>query len=126
MPRQFKGARMLPAFCPAGASPGEQEIFNLLRDDPLAAEWTALHSLDLAEHVRQVQGEADFVVLIPNEGIVVIEVKSHHSVVVDKHGWWLGCAAMPEKRGPFKQASDALHSIRTYLEQRDLAESVPM
>src|SRR5262249_40592812 len=70
--------------------------------------------------------EADFVVLIPNEGIVVLEVKSHHSARVDEHGWWLGSAVMPEKRGPFKQASDALHSIRTYLEQRDLADSVPM
>jgi hypothetical protein len=117
---------MLPAFCPAGASPGEREIFNLLRDDPLAAEWTALHSLDLAEHVRRVQGEADFVVLIPNEGIVVLEVKSHHSVRVDDRGWWLGHEATPEKRGPFKQASDALHSIRNYLEERNLAESLPM
>jgi hypothetical protein len=96
----------------------------MLSKDTGTAGWTVLHSLDLAEHVRASQGEADFVVLIPNEGILVIEVKSHTSVRFTEQGWWLG--GKREDRGPFKQASEALHSIRNFLEQRGLSRSVPM
>jgi hypothetical protein len=120
------GARMLPAFCPAEAPPGEREVYHLLANDPNASGWTVLHSLDIAEHVRNVQGEADYVVLIPDEGIVVLEVKSHASVRFTEHGWWLGNSSHVDKRGPFRQASEALHSIRKYLEQHGLSESVPM
>ena len=98
----------------------------MLSEDPNAAGWTVLHSLDLADHVRASQGEADFVVLIPNEGILVIEVKSHKSVRFTEQGWRLGNDPEPDRRGPFKQASEALHSIRKYLDQRGLSKSVPM
>ena len=96
----------------------------MLTKDPDASGWTVLHSLDLADHVRASQGEADFVVLIPNEGILVLEVKSHTSVLYSEQGWWLG--GKHEERGPFKQASEALHSIRKYLDQRELSRSIPM
>lgn len=98
----------------------------MLTQDPNAAGWTVLHSLDLADHVRATQGEADFVVLIPNEGILVIEVKSHKSVRFTEQGWWLGNDPEPDRRGPFKQASEALHSIRKYLDQRGLSKSCPL
>ena len=120
------GARMLPAFCPSGAPPGERDVFRMLEQDADAAGWTVLHSLDLADHIRAAQGEADFVVLVPDEGVLVIEVKSHTSVHYNEQGWWLGNSTSPDRRGPFRQASEALHSIRKYLEQRNLAESVPM
>jgi hypothetical protein len=98
----------------------------MLEEDAGAKGWIVLHSLDLADHVRATQGEADFVVLIPNEGILVIEVKSHTSVRFTEQGWWLGSSPDPDRRGPFKQASEALHSIRKYLDQRELSKSVPM
>ncbi len=116
---------MLPSICPQ-TPPGEHELFVMLRDDPGCQGWTVLHSLDIAEHVRQMQGEADFVVLIPDEGIVVLEVKSHERIICNERGWWLGNNASPEKRGPFRQASDALHSIKEFLDNQGLAESVPM
>lgn len=117
---------MMPAVCPFGAPPGERDVFRLLEQDADAAGWTVLHSLDLADHVRAAQGEADFVVLVPDEGMLIIEVKSHTSVHFNQQGWWLGNSTSPDRRGPFRQASEALHSIRKYLEQRNLAESVPM
>lgn len=126
MMNQTAGAHMLPAFCPSNAPPGEREIFRMLEGDPGTEGWTVLHSLDLADHVRAAQGEADFVVLIPREGVLVIEVKSHTNVHFNQQGWWLGISASPDKRGPFRQASEALHSIRKYLEQRNMTESVPM
>jgi hypothetical protein len=121
-----KGARMLPYFCPASAVVGERKVFQLLEHDSDASDWIVLHSLDLAEHVRQVRGEADFVVLIPGQGILILEVKSHDSIRFDGHGWWLGNNVEPETRGPFKQAEAAMQSVRSYLDQRGLARSVPI
>jgi len=118
------GALMLPRYCPPDAAPGEFEVFKMLSRDCGASGWIVLHSLDIAEHVKTSQGEADFVVLIPNEGVLILEVKSHTSVKLDERGWWLGRGTKPDKRGPFRQASEALHSIRNYLQLRDLANSL--
>ena len=119
-----KGARMLPSFCPINTPPGEREVFRMLEEDVGAHNWIVLHSLDIADHIKASQGEADFVVMIPDEGVLVIEVKSHTSVLYTEQGWWLGGKHI--ERGPFKQASEALHSIRKYLEQRGLARSLPI
>ena len=120
------GATMLPQFTPADTVHGERKIFEMLRDDPQANTWIVLHSIDLAQHTKNTQGEADFVILIPDAGIVVLEVKSHKSVRYDGHGWWLGRAAKPDQRGPFKQASQAMHSIRKYLKDHAIRASIPM
>jgi hypothetical protein len=108
-------ALMLPYTCPKGAPPGEKEIFRRLRDDPGTENWTALHSLDIADHCTQVAGEADFVVLIPDAGIAVLEVKSHLSIKRDHRGWWYGNDPQPALRGPFRQAAEAMHSLRAFL-----------
>lgn len=113
----MSGARLIPSVCPKTAPDGERAIFNMLRNDPGADGWVVLHSLDMVQHVINVMGEADFVILIPNEGIVVLEVKSHHTVRYDGHGWWLGNAPDPDLRGPFKQASEIMHSIHNEVKQ---------
>ncbi len=47
-----------------------------------------LHSLAIAGHVRKVEGEADFVAIVPEVGLLVTEVKSHQSVRLrDSTGW---------------------------------------
>ena len=107
-------ARLIPSTCPTSAPPGEELFFRRLRDDPDARDWIVLHSLDLAKHVNNVAGEADFVVIVPEQGVLVVEVKSHRTVMVDDDGWHLGHDAV-DLRGPFKQASEAMHSIRKYL-----------
>lgn len=109
---------MLPSICPDSAPPGERELFRRLRDDPDTKDWIVLHSLDLARHVCNVAGEADFVVIVPGQGVVVIEVKSHRTVLVDGDGWHLGHDPV-DQRGPLKQASEAMHSIRKYLLDSD-------
>lgn len=108
-------ARMIPAYCAESAPPGEKAVFSALRDALETDDWTVLHSLGIAQHERQVEGEADFVVVVPGAGLLVIEVKSHLSVARDSDGtWWLGHNA-PTVRGPFQQAQEAMHSIRSYL-----------
>ena len=50
-------AVMIPAILPSSAPPGEREVFARLRDDPSTADWTVLHSLDIARHPTQVSGK---------------------------------------------------------------------
>lgn len=108
-------ARMIPSVCDESAPPGERDLFAALAADAATQDWIVLHSLGIAKHVRQVEGEADFVVIVPNRGVLVIEVKSHQSVALLADGRWRLGNNAPTSRGPVKQADEAMHSIRDYL-----------
>lgn len=105
--------RIIPAdiysACP---SPGEKELFLRLKNSPSIDDWTILHSLDLANHVRGNSGEADFVIIAPRLGVLCVEVKACKRLRRDDHGWWYGNESRADPRGPFRQASEAMHSIR--------------
>lgn len=117
---------MLPAIVdPATASPGECELFARLKDDPGAKDWTVLHSLDVARHVRAVSGELDFLVLIPGRGALAVEVKACRSLRRENGLWYYGNEAKGDPRGPFKQASEAMHSVRAVVERRPDLRRVP-
>lgn len=118
---------MIPAFCAGDAPPGEKAVYAALRDSEDTEEWLVLHSLGIADHVRQVEGEADFVVIVPETGILVIEIKSHQSIHRRSDGTWKLGNDAPTARGPFQQASGAMHSLRSYLEKKYIGlRSVPM
>lgn len=121
------GARMIPSVCAAAAPPGEKEVFDRFASEAGCRGWTVLHSLDIARHIKQVSGEADFVVIVPQCGVVVLEIKSHDFIKYDERGWWLGTSVEPDARGPFKQASQAMHSLRSYLQERmpDVVQRTP-
>lgn len=105
--------RILPSNIYDGCpSPGERELFAILKNDRGIDSWTILHSLDLADHIRQVSGEADFVILIPGLGVLCLEVKACHAVIRGDEGWYYGKDPVPHQKGPFRQASEAMHSIR--------------
>ncbi|MGV1005426.1 MAG: NERD domain-containing protein [Candidatus Nanopelagicales bacterium] len=117
----------MPAFCPDDAPPGEKAVYAALRVANNTEDWIVLHSLGIAEHVRQVEGEADFVVIVPDTGILVIEVKSHQSIDRRSDGTWKLGNNAPTTRGPFQQAGEAMHSLRNYLERKNVDfRSVPM
>lgn len=106
-------ARMLPAVIPASCpSPGEREIFTRLRDEQGTKDWIVLHSLDIAHHLRQIAGEADFVIIVPALGVLCLEVKACHSLQRNDGLWYYGHDPHGDPRGPFKQASEAMHSLR--------------
>lgn len=118
---------MMPAFCPSDAPPGEKVIYAALLESGDTNDWIVLHSLGIADHVRQVEGEADFVVIVPDAGILVIEVKSHLSIDRRNDGSWKLGNDAPTTRGPFQQASEAMHSLRNYLEKKRVdLRSVPV
>lgn len=118
-------ARLIPPLFPEGAAPGEKSVYRKLAEDQTTDDWIVLHSLNIAEHVRNLEGEADFVVIAPKLGILVIEVKSHQHFTFDNGVWKLGNQA-PTTRGPFKQASEAMHSIRKDLLKKKIdLRSIP-
>ena len=102
-------ARLIPSFMDERTPPGERDVFNLLAAGP--DDWVALHSLDLAPWNRGLRTEIDFVIIVPETGIICVEVKSHESITFDGHRWY------PESisRSPFKQASDGRHTFHRRL-----------
>ena len=107
-------ARLIPSFMDDRTPPGERDVFNLIAAGP--ADWVSLHSLDLAPWNRSLRTEIDFVVIVPDTGILCVEVKSHENLAFDGSRWH------PETitRSPFKQASDGRHTF-----YRRLAELAP-
>lgn len=77
--------------------------------------WIALHSLDLAPWTHGLRTEIDFVVIVPDSGILCIEVKSHENLSFDGQRWHPPTI----KRSPFKQAADGRYNFFRRL--RDLA-----
>lgn len=112
-------ARVIPSYFLPETPPGEQALHKALAESDGTEDWIALHSLAIAEHVKKPEGEADFVVIVPDHGILVIEVKSHLTVDCRGSVWRLGNEA-PTVRGPFKQAGEAMHSLRKYLLKKNV------
>jgi hypothetical protein len=107
-------ARLVPSFLDDRTPPGERDVFNVLAAGP--DDWIALHSLDLAPWNRGLRTEIDFVVIVPDAGILCIEVKSHNDITFDGHRW-----LPPDiRRSPFKQATDG-----RYVFYRRLREILP-
>lgn len=102
-----------------GTSAGEREVFRRLKDDPATGSWIVLHSLDIASHVKRVSGEADFIVIIPHQGVLCLEIKGCSRLRRERGSWYYGSDPVPDERGPFRQASEAMHSIRKRLVQID-------
>ncbi len=112
---------MIPPYLPDDCrSPGERLLFTRFKDDPGTKHWVVLHSLGVARHPRRLEGEIDFVVIVPDEGVLCIEVKAGN--VSREDGVWkygVGPFAEFSRIGPFKQASEAMHGIREYVKKSD-------
>ena len=58
-------AKMSPPIIPSDTpSYSEKEIYSLLQNDPLTHDWIVLHSLDTANHLKNIISEVDFGVII--------------------------------------------------------------
>ena len=109
---------MPPSIDPETPSEGERHVFHLFAEAAAAGEgggWTVLHSQDLAHHRRQLEGEIDFLVVAPGLGVLVLEVKGCHRLQRTGGMWHYGADPEGDPRGPFKQASEAMHSLRERL-----------
>jgi hypothetical protein len=109
-------AKMIPPTFSSNTPLGEIEFFKKLRDDPGCDGWVALHSLDLKRHLTKTEGELDMVILVPDQGILCIELKGCDVKRVD--GKWI-YPYETSIEGPFKQASKGMHSLKKYLIDKD-------
>lgn len=104
--------RMVPGFIDGSAPPGEVAVYRKL--ESAEAGWTVIHSLDLAPSNHNRRTELDFVILIPDVGILCVEVKSHREIGFDGDRWY------PESitKSPFRQVQDARFALRRRLVDR--------
>ena len=107
-----------PVVGPWVKSNAEKRIFQWFKDAKGTEDWIVLHSLNIAEHVRLIHGETDFLVLAPGYGIFALEVKG--GGVQRLNGLWNFTDRTGHTdqtlRSPFEQAWDGIHSIVRYIE----------
>lgn len=108
---------IVPETIQTSNSRGEQLVFHKFREDPKAGDYIVLHSLFLSKHIKRLSGEIDFLVIVPNEGVFCLEVK--HGKVSREQGLWKfedrNGRITESHIGPFRQASDSMHSLRSIL-----------
>ena len=99
-------------------STGERMIFDMLKKDSFTEDWIVLHSLNLSQHTKRLYGEIDFLLLIPNAGVFVMEVKGGD--VRCKNGEWEFIdryGNVNRKKSPFNQARDAMFSLQSEIKK---------
>jgi len=110
---------MIPPNYDETTSDGEKQVFRLLKEDNTRPEWRVLHAQDVARHRSQMKGEIDFLIIAPGLGVLVLEVKGWIGFS-RRDGVWIDPNA-PQRRSksPFKQASEAMHSVLERVQKRD-------
>ena len=100
-------------------SSAEGTLFKSFKAFNARDEIYVLHSLGLSEHITNIFGEIDFVVIC-SKGVLCVEVKG--GVVSRKNGLWTftnryGKTNSREK-GPFEQVQGNMQTLRKYIDQR--------
>ena len=111
-------AKMIPSqIADDNVSAGERRVFDLLEKDPETPNWTVLHSLGLARRSSGPYGEIDFVVIVPGEGIICLEVKGGR--VACESGAWRTIDRRGNhtllKKSPFLQGRESMFALREAL-----------
>ena len=105
-------------------SSGEKIFFRKLKQEPNTEDWFVLHSLLEQKHISRKYGEIDFLVLAPNLGIFVLEVKSGR-VKREKGNWYFtdrNNRTTSKPYGPFEQAHDAMYTLLNYIKKKSYGE----
>lgn len=98
-------------------SQGEKHVYRHFKSDINSRDFIILHSLFVSKHLTRVSGELDYLILAPGLGIFALEVK--HGRVSRDGGIWKFENRYGKVNtstvGPFRQVSDTMHSLRSYL-----------
>ena len=97
-------------------SAAEKLVFLGFSAMPDTNNWTILHSVGIAKHPTQSQGEADFVVIIPEKGTFTLEVKG--GTIYRNRGIWYsenryGISNMI--KDPVSEADDASQAFKGFV-----------
>lgn len=114
-------ARMIPAFIDGDTkSTAERKLFTMLRDMPDTDDWYVLHSVGIARHPTQSQGEADFIVIFPDGGTFALEVKG--GGISYENGVWYSTNRFGVQniiKNPVTEANNAMHALMTFIEKNN-------
>jgi hypothetical protein len=116
---------MIPPALRKGASWSERELFGALEGMENSDDWIVFHSLSLGQNFAKLEGEADFIVLAPGHGIVIIEVKDAKAVTYKEGQWYLEKNPNPNK-DPIRQLSAARRTLRGFLKANNQLGSEPI
>ena len=106
-------------------SSAELKLFKRLQAMEDTEDWIVLHSLAIAKHETQSQGEADFLVLIPSAGTFVLEVKG--GGISYREGNWFSRDRNGIEyniKNPVTEASNAMHSIKAYVQENETSRGL--
>lgn len=103
-------AVMIPDFLPECVrSDGEERLFNKLKQSTDTNGWLVFHSLKLGKHISRIEGEIDMVIVVPEVGVLRIEVKACRKASREERSWTLGNSTTKD---PFQQADSATRTLR--------------
>lgn len=94
---------------------GEQAIIDAFRTLDDHPEIHVIHSLKITTSAERLEGEVDFVVMIPFKGIIVVEAKAPTSGEV-RDGRMHLKGVPDESKDPFEQATQVRDELLSYLE----------
>ena len=115
-------AQILPDMDPTQLlNTSEEPVYTALRDQ-LSDDYVILHSYPWLRPWRGealVEGEADFVILHPSRGLLVLEVKGGSAIRYDGFRWFrITKTGEYEFQDPFSQAQRNMHAILEIAEER--------
>ena len=111
-------AKMVPTELRLGAPRSERLVFEQLRDGP--AEWVVLCSVEVPVGDGDPK-EIDFLVMIPDQAVICLEVKGDSSYRVRDGVWFSGRRRVNQP--PFDQARDEMYALRDYLKSEFPADN---
>ncbi|WP_141014435.1 nuclease-related domain-containing DEAD/DEAH box helicase [Nocardioides sambongensis] len=104
--------RLIPE-APSFAAASEQDVWEILRDQ-LGPDDVLMTNVRLTTSDRD--HEADLVVLMPDYGVLVLEIKG--GSVWHDDGWWQSDASQRRRIDPVQQALDSKYALRSFVEHR--------
>ena len=119
---------LIPEQISASTNIGEKMLFEALQNVSNRDDWICLHGLHQYKVVQGVETEGDFIVLIPEKGIVVIESKGATSALIDGDKWTLdGVAEKSRHRSPVEQVENVRNNVKALINTNDIdATTLPI
>lgn len=113
-------AQMLPPIIGSDVPDSERTVYSALSKMPNTHDWTIFHSVGLSSIYTGHFGEIDYVIIVPEKGIVCIEVKG--GAISQKDGIWTS----RDRHGrvhvldppPYRQVQNAMFKLRRAIEGR--------
>ena len=111
--------RMMPTQVHPDSPMSEKRVFELLKALPEKPLWTVLHSIGLSSLHTGYHVEIDFLIMIPGQGLLCLEVKGGGVSCVD--GRWSTIDRHGRRhdlgRSPIEQAKQGIWKLRAALER---------